>query len=55
MEDENKCKIKNANLKVVIETNLIKGTGTEKDPVRNVFQYWDLGGHLLATNDPLNS
>ncbi|MBS6954894.1 MAG: carboxypeptidase [Enterocloster asparagiformis] len=36
----------------VIETKEIKGAGTEKDPVREVIQYWDLDGKRLATSDP---
>jgi len=32
----------------VIDT---KGTGIEEDPVREVIQYWDLKGHLLAEKD----
>lgn len=36
----------------VIETKEIKGVGTEKDPVREVIQYWDLDGKRLATSDP---
>lgn len=35
----------------VIETKSIKGTGTEKDPVRVVTQYWSLNGKLLAENN----
>ena len=35
----------------VIETKSIRGLGTEEDPVRYVFQYWDLDGTLIAEND----
>lgn len=35
----------------VIETTAKRGSGTEKDPVRMVTQYWDLEGKLLAESD----
>ena len=35
----------------VIETKIIRGAGTEKDPVHFVTQYWDLRGNLLAETD----
>lgn len=35
----------------VIETKAIRGLGTEKDPVREVTQYWDLEGNFLAEAD----
>jgi len=35
----------------VIETKTIKGLGTQNDPVRFVFQYWDFDGNLLAERD----
>ena len=41
------------NVKVieVIETKALKGKGTEENPVRYVYQYWDFGGNLLAERD----
>lgn len=36
----------------VIETKASRGTGIEKDPVREVTQYWDLDGNFLAEMDP---
>lgn len=36
----------------VIETKSLRGTGTEKDLYREVTQYWDFDGNLLAENDP---
>ncbi len=36
----------------VIETKSLRGDGTEKDPVREVTQYWDLDGNFLAEIDP---
>lgn len=35
----------------VIETKALKGLGTEKDPAREVTQYWDLDGNRLAISD----
>lgn len=35
----------------VIETKAERGLGTEKDPVREVTQYWDLDGNFLAEMD----
>lgn len=35
----------------VIETKAKRGLGTEKDPVREVTQYWDLEGNFLAEMD----
>lgn len=35
----------------VIETKAKRGLGTEKDPVRDVTQYWDLEGNFLAEMD----
>lgn len=35
----------------VIETKAKRGLGTEKDPVREVTQYWDLDGNFLAEMD----
>ncbi len=36
----------------VIETQALRGIGTEKDKCRMVIQYWDFDGNLLAENDP---
>lgn len=36
----------------VIETNSLRGRGTEEDPCRNVRQYWDFEGNMLAESDP---
>ena len=35
----------------VIETRSVRGLGTEKDPVREVTQYWDFEGNFLAEMD----
>ena len=37
----------------VIKTESIIGDGTEKDPVRYIYQYWDFKGDLLASHDTL--
>lgn len=42
---------KSAKIIQVIETKSIRGLGTEKDPVRDVIQYWDLDGNFLAEMD----
>lgn len=36
----------------VIETRSLRGSGTEEDQCREVKQYWDFEGNLLAENDP---
>ena len=37
----------------VIETKAMRGTGVnEEDKCREVKQYWDFDGNLLAENDP---
>lgn len=35
----------------VIHTTAIRGTGTNKSPVRIVHQYWSKSGELLAEKD----
>ena len=42
---------KSAKVIQVIETKAKRGLGTEKDPVRDVIQYWDLDGNFLAEAD----
>jgi hypothetical protein len=37
----------------VIETKALRGSGTTKDPVRVLTQYWDLEGILLAERDEI--
>lgn len=36
----------------VIETVTLRGIGTEEDKCREVKQYWDFDGNLLAEYDP---
>ena len=42
---------KSARVIQVIETKAKRGLGTEKDPVREITQYWDLEGNFLAEMD----
>jgi hypothetical protein len=35
----------------VIKTVAPFGAGTKEDPVRLIFQYWDMEGNLLAVRD----
>lgn len=42
---------KSAKVISVIETKAKRGLGTEKDPVREVTQYWGLDGKFLAESD----
>ena len=37
----------------VIKTKSLIGIGTEKDPVRFIYQYWDFEGKLLASHDTI--
>jgi len=39
----------------VIETEAMRGAGTEDDPCRIVHQYWDFDGNLLAEADSKNN
>ena len=41
----------NARVIQVIETSSLRGRGTEDDPCRDVKQYWDFNGNLLAESD----
>ena len=38
----------------VIQTKSLIGLGTKEDPVRQIYQYWDFKGKLLAKHDTLN-
>ncbi len=42
----------NARVIQVIETTALRGEGTEDDKCRQVKQYWNFNGELLAENDP---
>ncbi len=39
----------------VIQTKSLIGRGTQKDPARYIYQYWDFKGNLLASYDTLNN
>lgn len=43
--------MENAKVIQVIQTIFEKGNGTEDNPYRNVIQYWDFEGNLIATKD----
>lgn len=36
----------------VIETRSLMGGGEQRDPVREIKQFWDFDGHLIAESDP---
>ena len=36
----------------VIEVKANRGLGIKDDPVREITQYWDMDGNLLAERDP---
>lgn len=40
---------------IMIKTISICGAGTEKDPVREITQYWDLYGKLIFTLDSFSN
>lgn len=39
-------------IKVIVTESTI-GNGTKENPVRLIYQYWDLKGNLLAMHDTL--
>lgn len=45
----------NAKVIKVIQTKSLIGRGTQKDPARYIYQYWDFKGNLLASHDTLNN
>lgn len=49
------CSVKSAKIVPMIRTESEVGTGTQKDPVRMAFQYWDLNGKLLFIDDDYQS
>lgn len=51
----NNSKIKSVTMAQIIITESTIGEGTDIDPVRILFQYWDLKGNLLAQHDSENS
>ena len=43
----------NAKVIQVVQTKSIIGLGTKEDPVRQIYQYWDFKGKLLAKHDTI--
>lgn len=43
--------VRSAKVVTVIQTVVNIGKGTEDDPCRYLYQYWDPAGHLLAEHD----
>ena len=39
-------------MQVIRTTLLVRGKGTEEEPIRRITQYWDMGGILLVEDDP---
>ncbi len=50
MENINE-KLKNVEVNKVIRVKLTRGKGTPEDPVRIIYQYWDMEGNLIKDND----
>lgn len=44
----------NAKVIQVIKTTSILGNGTKEAPVRQIYQYWDFEGNMLAKHDTLD-
>lgn len=45
---------KSARVIQVIETRAMRGMGIDRDPSREVTQYWSLDGEFLACSDPVH-
>jgi hypothetical protein len=46
--------VDNAKIIKVIKTTSVIGSGTEEDPARQIYQYWDLKGNLIGSHDTLH-
>ncbi len=44
-----------AKVVIMIKTISICGAGTKEDPVREITQYWDLSGNLVAAIDSFSN
>lgn len=44
----------NAKVIKVIQTKSLIGRGSQKDPLRYIYQYWDFKGKLLVSWDTLD-
>ncbi|MFS0857318.1 hypothetical protein [Paenibacillus taichungensis] len=47
-------KVKHCSITEVIKLVVNKGAGTDKDPLREVTQYWEKNGKMIAEIDPVN-
>lgn len=45
----------NAKVIKVIKTKSLIGKGTQENPARYIYQYWDFKGNLLASHDTLDN
>ena len=48
----NTDKIQSVRIVPLIETVITIGKGTEDDPMRYLYQYWDYNGNMVAQNEP---
>lgn len=54
IRDRRECRrLDEVKITKVIRTTLLRGEGTEKDPARYVYQYWDMEGKFLFELDDL--
>lgn len=54
-KDRRECRrLDEVKITKVILTTLLRGEGTEKDPARYVYQYWDMEGKFLFELDDLD-
>lgn len=54
-KDRRVCKrLERVEVTNVIVTKLLRGEGNEKDPVRYVYQYWDMNGKFLFELDDID-
>ena len=54
-KDRRECRrLDGVKITKVIITTLLRGEGTEKDPARYVYQYWDMEGKFLFELDEID-
>lgn len=54
-KDRRECRrLDQVEIAKVILITMLRGEGTEKDPVRYVYQYWDMEGRFLFEYDDLD-
>lgn len=51
MDAEDSRLVKEVQLIQVIQVVVLRGSGTDEDPYRDVYQYWSLTGDFLAEDD----